>query len=193
MTALPTGALDPIRRFHQIPVETINEVLAQHDPANHGGYECRQSREGEDTSRISAEAEIRALVCHPGFWRVAAQMPNNAIYWPVHHHADDSATLAHLPKGSPRPGAPVHYPDYLMLLAACIASTSGHRTYRAALAYLSDPQNWAQLVHLVDQFVPADWTRLGELPSRSTVKQDKRRARLRLVRAASGRGHARRP
>lgn len=185
MTALPAHVRSVVDRFGAIPVEKINAALGYPDDQDRDEYERAQSREGEDISAISPEAQVRALCSNPAFWEIASALPNNRLYWPVYDTPDGSRSPQYLPKGDPRPGAPTHFPDYLMFMVACVASISGYQTYRKACAFFSDPSNWAHMVHLIDQYAPPDWTLLHEIPTRSRVKQINSGTRRTIAKAST--------
>lgn len=124
-------------------------------------FEFRQSRNGEDTSTVAIAAQMRAIYTSDWFWVLAALCPNNRLWW--------GGKTTDLDKR--RPGAPIHYPDYLMLFLVCLAGVKGIATYNAAVAHIRDPDTWAHLVAHMDQYVPEGWTRLSDLPRRNPRKK----------------------
>lgn len=121
----------------------------------------RQSRNGEDTSKVAINAQAKAIYTSKWFWELAAVCPNNRLWW--------GGKTTDLDKR--RPGAPIHYPDYLMLFLVCLAGIKGVATLNAAATYIRDLDTWASLVAHMDQYVPERWTLLSDLPTRNTNKK----------------------
>lgn len=121
----------------------------------------RQGREGEDTSKVAINAQMKAIYTSDWFWVLAALCPNNVLWW------GGKTTDTH----KRRPGAPIHYPDYLMLFLVCLSGIKGIATLNAAVSHIRDPETWANLVAHMDQYVPDGWTLLSDLPERNRNKK----------------------
>lgn len=121
----------------------------------------RQSRAGEDTSKVAINAQMKAIYTSKWFWELAKVCPNNRLWW--------GGKTTDLDKR--RPGAPMHFPDYLMLFLVCLAGIKGIATLNAAATHIRDAETWATLVAHMDQYVPEGWTLLSELPQRNPKKR----------------------
>lgn len=168
-----------LARFASIPDEAIVAALTNDPrPEDLGGW--RQSREGEENYGIAAGPQIRALVANHTFWEFCAEVfPNNDVI------------------DTGRPGAPQRYPDWLLFLVQCGAGMRQHTTISKSVDYFKDRAAWNEFAAFVDPYVPADMTRLRDLPYRKprsprrtlakpgTPKHSRTKARkpeLRLVR-----------
>jgi hypothetical protein len=159
-----TEALAEAERFIQtLTDDDFTSALLNEDPSEHPKFKdrLRLDRAGEDTQAIAASTQMRAVYASDWFWDLAKVCPNNRLWWGGKETDLDKR----------REGAPIHYPDYLMLFIVACAGIAGIGTIRNAVTTLRDPRIWRDLVLHMDQYVPDGWTRLSDLPDRNPNKK----------------------
>lgn len=161
MTALSAGASAAVSYVDSLTDDDIRAMLTNEDPSPR--FTTHLSRAGEETQSIPKSAQMRAIYASDWFWELAAVCPNNRLWWGGKETDLDKR----------REGAPIHFPDYLMLFIVCCAGIAGIETIRSAITELRDPRTWRDLVRHMDQYVPEGWTRLGDLPERDLNRESK--------------------
>ncbi|MBE7324576.1 hypothetical protein IEQ44_07920 [Nocardioides sp. Y6] len=143
----------------------VNDALTDEDITTVAPvqFRPRMSRAGEDTSSVGPTVQMRAIYTSQWFWEIAAECPNNRIWWGGKETDLDKR----------REGAPLHFPDYLMLFLVCLAGVKGVGTINAAATLLRDEKVWRDLVEHMDTYVPEEWTKLGDLPQRNPKRTPK--------------------
>jgi hypothetical protein len=140
-----------------VPAERITEVLAdeQFPPLKPDGTGDTdhplwpvQSRVGEEQQGFAAYLQIRAMVANKWFWEMARTLPNNDVV------------------NTGRPGAPQHYPDWLLFLFHLVAGLRQHGTYGQSQGFFKDRAEWNKVAKYIDQWVPEEMTSIYELEYR---------------------------
>lgn len=162
---MQAGLAQAVEFVHTLTDEAIADAVTNEDPSEHPKFKdrLRLDRAGEDTQSIAFSAQMRAIYASDWFWALAAMCPNNRLWWGGKETDLDKR----------REGAPIHYPDYLMLFIIACAGIAGISNIRNAVATLRDPHVWRDLVIHMDQYVPDGWTRLSDLPERDLNRKGK--------------------